>query len=211
MNEGPIHVAIVEDDPEIRQLLQLLIDASPGFSCKLVYPDAEAALAEIPTYPPDVVLMDIQLPGMSGVECVQKLKAVRPELDILMLTVQAEDHYIFDSLCAGATGYLLKETPPVQLLAAIEDAQKGGSPMSPAIARRVIASFHQVKTTESPLSDRETEVLQLLCNGADYRQSADQLFVSTNTIKAHIKNIYKKLHVHSRAEAVKKAIKEGLI
>jgi DNA-binding NarL/FixJ family response regulator len=211
MNERPIHVAIVEDDQEIRQLLQLLIDASPGFSCKLVYPDAEAALAELPTYPPDVVLMDIQLPGMSGVACVRKLREVRPELDILMLTVQAEDNYIFDSLCAGATGYLLKETPPVQLLEAIREAKNGGSPMSPAIARRVIASFHRVKSTESPLSDRETEVLQLLCDGADYRQIAEKLFVSTNTVKAHIKNIYKKLHVHSRAEAVKKALKEGLI
>ncbi|MEM6265431.1 MAG: response regulator transcription factor [Bacteroidota bacterium] len=211
MKETEIHVAIVEDDPEIRQLLVMLIDGSPGFSCKMSYPDAESALKPLSTYPPDVVLMDIQMPGMNGIECTRQLKEQQPNLNILMLTVQEEDDNIFNSLCAGATGYLVKDTPPVQLLSAIQEAHEGGSPMSPRIARRVIAYFHKVKTVKNPLSERETEVLTRLCDGADYKRIASELFVSSNTIKAHIKSIYKKLHVHSRAEAVRKAIEQGIV
>lgn len=210
MNERPIYIAIVEDDPEIRQLLDLLLNASPGFSCNQRFGDAEAALKGLETHVPDVVLMDIQLPGINGIECTRKLREMHPDLDIMMLTVQEDDQDIFDSLCAGATGYLLKETPPAELLLAIQDVQKGGSPMSPRIARRVIASFRQ-STQPSPLSERETEVLRLLCDGQNYRQIADQLYVSSNTVKAHIKHIYKKLHVHNRAEAVRKAMRDKLI
>lgn len=210
MNERPIYIAIVEDDPEIRQLLDLLLNASPGFSCNQRFGDAESALEGLAQYPPDVVLMDIQLPGINGIECTRKLREMHPDLDIMMLTVQEDDQDIFDSLCAGATGYLLKETPPAELLLAIQDVQKGGSPMSPRIARRVIASFRQ-STQPSPLSERETEVLRLLCDGQNYRQIADQLYVSSNTVKAHIKHIYKKLHVHNRAEAVRKAMRDKLI
>ncbi len=210
MNQRPIYIAIVEDDPEIRQLLTLILNGSPGFSCSHSFPDAESALAGLAQDPPDVVLMDIQLPGMSGIECTQQLRELHPKLDIIMLTVQEENDDIFDSLCAGATGYLVKETPPAKLLAAIEEAQAGGSPMSPRIARRVIGSFHQ-SLVKSPLSARETEVLSLLCEGRNYRQIADQLFVSTNTIKAHIKHIYEKLHVHNRAEAVRKAMQDKLV
>ncbi|MEM6344212.1 MAG: response regulator transcription factor [Bacteroidota bacterium] len=210
MNQRPIYIAIVEDDPEIRQLLTLILNGSPGFSCSHSYPDAESALAGLTHEPPDVVLMDIQLPGMSGIECTQQLRELHPKLDIIMLTVQEENDDIFDSLCAGATGYLVKETPPTKLLAAIEEAKAGGSPMSPRIARRVIGSFHQ-SPVKSPLSARETEVLGLLCEGRNYRQIADQLFVSTNTVKAHIKHIYEKLHVHNRAEAVRKAMQDKLV
>lgn len=204
-----IHVAIVEDDPEIRQLLKLIIDGTPGFSCHLNFEDAETALAEIPRYRPHLVLMDIHLPGMSGIECVQKLRKLMPELDIIMLTIQEDDESVFDSLCAGATGYLVKGTPPAELLEAIQEARAGGSPMSPQIARKVVRSFRS--SSKTPLSDRETEVLKLLCKGDNYKGIAEALFVSTNTVKAHIKNIYKKLHVNTRAEAVGKAHKDKLI
>jgi len=210
MNKRPIYIAIVEDDPEIRQLLTLILNGSPGFSCSHSFPDAESALKGLAHDLPDVVLMDIQLPGMSGIECTGRLRSLHPKLDIIMLTVQEEDDDIFDSLCAGASGYLVKETPPAKLLTSIEEVKAGGSPMSPRIARRVIASFHQSKA-KSPLSARETEVLTLLCDGRNYRQIADQLFVSTNTIKAHIKHIYEKLQVHNRAEAVRKAMQDKLI
>lgn len=209
-SQRPIHVAIVEDDAEIRQLVQLIVDGSPGFSCKLAYPDAESALAELATYPPDVVLMDIHLPGQSGIEAVAQLREQVPHLDILMLTVQEDDDSVFRSLCAGATGYLLKETPPAQLLAAIEEAAAGGSPMSPQIARRVVRSF-RVQQPTSPLSSRETEVLRMLCDGETYKTIAEALFVSANTVKAHIKHIYEKLHVHSRAEAVRQALEKGWV
>jgi DNA-binding NarL/FixJ family response regulator len=205
-----IHIALVEDDPEIRQLLLVLLNGSPGLSCSLVFEDAESSLEEIISFQPDVVLMDIQLPGMSGIEAVKALTARRPELTILMLTVQMDDDSVFQSLCAGASGYLLKATPPAQLLAAIQEAKAGGSPMSPSIARRVIRSFHQPKV-ESPLSEREREVLRRLCDGETYRSIAEALFVSSNTVKAHIKNIYRKLHVHTRAEAVRRAIGDGLV
>ncbi len=205
-----IHIALVEDDPEIRQLLKVILDGSPGYRCSQVFEDAESAIDEIASFQPDVVLMDIQLPGMSGVEAVKKLTTRRPTLVILMLTVQMDDDSVFQSLCAGASGYLLKATPPAQLLAAISEAVDGGSPMSPAIARKVIRSFHLPKM-ESPLSERELEVLRRLCEGETYRTISEAIFVSTNTVKAHIKNIYSKLHVHSRAEAVRRAMRDGLV
>ncbi len=205
-----ISTALIEDDPVIRQLLQVILDGSPGFSCPWVYQDAESALQALPEISPDVILMDINLPGISGIECVRRLKTLVPDQDFIMLTNQEDDDSIFNSLCAGASGYLVKETPPAQLLEAIRECKGGGSPMSPHIARRVIASFHRAKAP-SPLSERETEVLKLLVEGANYRTIAEALFVSAHTIKAHIKNIYKKLHVHSRAEAVSKAHREGLI
>ena len=209
MNTRPIHVAIVEDEPEIRRLLSLVIDNSPGFACQLVFSSAEEALKELKTYEPDVLLMDIQLPGMSGIEAVKELYRQQADFPILMLTVQEDDDSIFDSLCAGACGYLTKETPPAELLEAIREAQSGGSPMTSRIARRVVASFRL--NTDHSLSKREQEVLKMLCNGDNYRSIADALFVSTNTIKAHIKNIYKKLHVHTRAEAVQRAIRDRLV
>jgi DNA-binding NarL/FixJ family response regulator len=210
MQKQVIHVALVEDDPEIRQLLQWIIGGSPGFACNHAFPDAESALQALPGLQPDIVLMDIGLPGMSGIECVQALRDQGQDLNIIMLSVRDEDEAIFDSLCAGASGYLVKETPAVQLLEAIKECHEGGAPMSAAIARRVVASFRKPAQT-SPLSDRETEVLSMLCTGANYKTIAEKIFVSSNTVKAHIKNIYKKLQVHTRAEAVTKAYQDGLV
>ncbi|MEL6131942.1 MAG: response regulator transcription factor [Bacteroidota bacterium] len=204
-----IHVSLVEDDRDIRRTLALIIDGTPGFSCARAYEDCETAIPDILDYKPDVVLMDINLPGMSGIEGAKKLKHARPEIDILMLTVQVDSQSVFDSLCAGATGYLIKSTPPTQLLEAIEEVYRGGAPMSMEIARKVLSSFHQ--PTHSPLTERETEILRRLCEGENYKTIAEALFVSGHTVRTHIKHIYAKLHVHSRAEAVKKALKDKLI
>lgn len=209
MHTPDIHVAIVEDDPEIRQLMQIIVDGSPGFACFRTYEDGETALADLPAYKPHIILMDIHLPGINGIECTRKLSKLIPDTQILMLTIQDDDDSIFDSLCAGASGYLLKGTPPAQLIEGLEEAHRGGAPMSPKIARKVVRSFRSSQKT--PLSERETEVLKLLCKGENYRSIAESLFVSTNTIKAHIKNIYKKLQVNTRAAAVNKALKDKLI
>ena len=212
MNETSeeIKVAIVEDDNEIRTLLTKILDNSEGFSCENSFSDSESAIEELPSIEPDVILMDIVLPGKSGIEGVRILKDKIPESDFIMLTVQEDDNSIFDSLCAGATGYLLKDTPPAELLKAIREVVEGGSPMSPSIARRVIGSFKQ-QSVETPLTERETEILNLLCDGKNYKTISDELFISGNTVRAHIKNIYRKLHVNSRAEAVKKAINDRLL
>lgn len=209
MTEQTIHVTIVEDDSEIRQLLTMIIDGSPGYSCKKSYNDCETAIRELRDYPPDVVLMDINLPKMSGIECVKLLKEQLPHTDFIMLTIHEDDDSIFNSLCVGATGYLLKDTPPAELLDAIKEVYEGGSPMTASIARRIVSSFK--KNTGTPLTEREQEVLRLLCNGDNYKMIADSLFISGHTVRAHIKNIYKKLQVSSRAGAVKKAIQDRLI
>ncbi|MEO0897453.1 MAG: response regulator transcription factor [Bacteroidota bacterium] len=204
-----IHVAIVEDDLDIQRTLALIIDGTPGFSCMYTYNDAESAIPGILDYKPDVVLMDVNLPGMSGIECVKKLKVERPEMDILMLTIRTDDDTIFDSLCAGATGYLLKHTPPVQLLKSVKEVFEGGAPMSMEIARKVLTSFRP--SIYTPLSERETDILRKICEGHNYKTIAEELFISGHTVRTHLKNIYKKLHVNSRAEAVKKAYKNKLI
>lgn len=204
-----IHVAIVEDDRDIRQTLALIIDGSPGFTCQYQYEDCETAVQDIPKIRPDVVLMDINLPGMTGIEGTAKLKAKMPDLDILMLTIKTDNSSVFDSLCAGATGYLLKHTAPVDLLRAITEVKEGGSPMSSVIARKVLTSFQ--RTATSPLTTRETEILSRLCDGQTYTTIAEELFVSGHTVRSHIKNIYAKLHVNSRAEAVSKALKDKLV
>ncbi|MCW8849168.1 MAG: response regulator transcription factor [Melioribacteraceae bacterium] len=205
-----INVAIVEDENEVRETLALIIDDTDGFSCNQTYADCESALIGIPKNLPDIVLMDIQLPGKSGIEGIQILKRKLPDLDVIMLTVQEDDESVFESLKAGACGYLLKNIEPNRLLESIKEVISGGSPMSSAIARKVIGSFH-TNIQDSPLSVRETEVLTKLCEGKNYKVIADSLFVSGNTVRMHIKNIYKKMHVHSRGEAVKKAIDEKLI
>ena len=208
MESEIIHIAIVEDDSEIRQTLQLIIDGSPGYRCKHTFPEGESAIKSIPDLILDVVLMDIELPGLSGIDVTRKLKQQCPEIDIIMLTVQSDDDSIFESLCAGASGYLLKDTSPVDLLRHIREVYEGGSPMSSQIARRIINSFRIIK---NPLSDRETEILRHLSQGKNYKDVADELFLSPHTIKSHIKNIYAKLHVKNRAEAIYKAIKQNLI
>jgi DNA-binding NarL/FixJ family response regulator len=208
-HENDISVAIVEDDDEIRSLFELLIDRSPGFSCKLVFSNCESALEPIKKQLPDVVLMDIGLPGMNGIEGIRKLKESIPGTDFIMLTIREDEEAIFQSLCAGATGYLMKDTAPVRLLAAIQEVHEGGSPMSPGIARTITRSFQQQSL--SVLTERETEILAKLCEGHNYNTIAQSLFISGHTVRAHIKNIYRKLHVSSRAEVVKKAMTNRLI
>jgi len=209
LSSSLIHVGIVEDNDEIRQTLALIIDGTPGYSCKMIFSNAEAAVEALRNSYVNVVLMDIELPGMTGIEAVKQLKPSAPDMDFLMLTIRQDDESIFQSICAGATGYLVKDTPPTALLQAIQEVADGGAPMSTSIARKVIRSFHSTKP--SPLSSRETEILKLLCDGLNYRSIAQQLFLSAHTVKSHIKNIYKKLHVNSRAEAVGKALKDKLI
>lgn len=206
----PTRVAIIEDDPDIRHLLQLLLDGSPGYQCKNAFASCEVGIPAIIQQPPDIVLMDIDLPGMHGIEGVRRLRQVLPEIPVIMLTVHEDDEAVFDALCAGAIGYLVKGLPPVRLLAAIDEAKGGGSPMSPSIARRVVRSFQSL-TPPNPLSERETEVLKLLCEGDNYSTIAEKLYISGNTVRSHIKSIYKKLEVNSRAAAVLKASKERLV
>ncbi len=204
-----ISVAIVEDDPEIRKMLSFIIDRSPGYSCKQSYEECESAIAAVKKNPTDVVLMDIGLPKMSGIEGVRILKEALPETDFIMLTIQDDNDSVFNSLCAGATGYLLKDTPPAELLHSIREVREGGSPMSSSIARKITGSFR--RTAQSPLSSRESEILERLCNGDNYKAIAESLFISGNTVRAHIKSIYRKLHVTTRAQAVRTALQNRLV
>ena len=212
IEDRPITVAVVEDDGPIRQSLMLILDDSPGYRCTDGFANAEDALRGLPSDPPDVVLMDIGLPGMSGVEATRLLREKLPQTDVVMLTGLDDDETLFNSLCAGATGYLMKSMPPAQILQSVDEVYRGGSPMSASIARRVIGSFQRTVSPEaSLLTRREREILEHLCNGENYRVIAEKLFISGHTVRAHIKNIYEKLQVNSRAEAVKKAMKERLI
>ncbi|MBI2924402.1 MAG: response regulator transcription factor [Verrucomicrobia bacterium] len=207
----PITVSIVEDDACVRETLAQLISRAGGFRCAGLYADAETALKEVPRARPQVVLMDINLPGMNGVECVRRLKAALPELQIVMLTVYEDTELIFNALAAGATGYLLKHTPPDELLKAVTDVHRGGSPMTSHIARKVVQSFQQgeVSRTETEsLSPREQEVLEYLAKGYLYKEIADQLAVSFETVHTYIRRIYEKLHVRSRTEAVAKYLRK---
>lgn len=205
----PISVALIEDDADIRRGLTLLLNETSGFACAAAYPDCETALRDLADDPPDVLLMDIQLPGMSGIEGVRRLKKILPELDVIMLTIHDDDKRVFDSLCAGACGYLVKTTPPMKILEAIKDVQAGGAPMSASIARLVIQSFR--KSPAAALSPREQEILSQLCLGKSYKMIADVLHISRGTVHSHIKKIYKKLEVNSMSEAVAKAYQEKLV
>jgi DNA-binding NarL/FixJ family response regulator len=202
-----IRVAIIEDNAALRnQYAQLLADA-PGFTCCAAYGDAESALAGIAAAAPDVVLMDIQLPRMSGVECAARVKALLPGANIVMLTAYDDSDLIFRALENGASGYLLKRTPPAELLHAIEDVRSGGAPMSSHIARMVVQSFRRRGASPQPsenLTAREDEVLRLVAKGMVNKEIADQLGVSLETVRGHLKNIYTKLHVRSRTEAAMK-------
>ena len=202
-----IKVSIVEDDDGIRESLSVIINGSDGFRCVSKYPNAEDALRDLPRIKPDVVLMDINLPKMSGIHCVRKLKDVCPATQTIMLTVYEDSDSIFDSLSAGANGYLLKRTPPAKLLEAIDEVYRGGSPMTTSIARRVVQSFHQMGRSareDENLTKREEEVLSYLAKGYRYKEIADQLFISVETVRSHLHRVYEKLHVRSRTEAVVK-------
>ena len=202
-----IRVALVEDDHQVREGLRLLIDDSKHCACVATFASAEEALARLPSLPADLVLMDIQLPGMSGIECIRTLKLRQPKIQIMMLTVFEDHDRIFQSLAAGASGYLLKQTPPPKLLEAIRELHRGGAPMSTQIARRVVEVFQQPSSSGEAmagLSPREKEIIALLAKGYHYKEIAGQLGISVETVRTHIHNTYEKLQVRSGTEAVMK-------
>jgi len=205
-----IKVAIVDDDEGIRSSLAGLIRRSPEFKLTGEYPNAETALREIPRQPPNVVLMDINMPGMNGVQCVEQLKATLPSVQVLMLTVYEDSDSLFNSLRAGASGYLLKRTASARLLEAIKDVHAGGAPMTPQLARRVVQFFSKPVRADSimaKLTPGEREFLDQLANGYAYKEIADRMKISIDTVRSYVRTVYEKLHVHSRTEAVVKYLR----
>jgi DNA-binding NarL/FixJ family response regulator len=205
MKEEAITISVVEDDVKIRCNLARLIDSAGGFVCVSQHPDAEYALKELPITRPQIVLMDINLPEMNGVECVRRLKAILPETQVVMLTVYENTAMIFDALSSGAAGYLLKRSSPEEIIAAIRDVHSGGSPMTSHIARKVVESFQKIAHPShdyQTLSIREQEVLQKLAQGYTYQEIADLLRITYATVHTHIRHIYEKLHVQSRTQAI---------
>jgi len=211
--ETNIRVAIVEDDRAVREGLGMIIGATPGYECTDRFFSVEEALRAISAVP-DVLLLDIHLPGMLGSEAVRVFREKYPSLQVLMLTVYDGQDKVFESICNGACGYLLKKTPPAKLLEAIREAHEGGAPMSPEIARKVITLFQQTLPPEKldePLTPQETRLLKLLSEGYSYQNSAGQLNISINTVRNYIRSIYEKLHVNTKSEAVSKALRHRLI
>jgi DNA-binding NarL/FixJ family response regulator len=211
-----IRVAIVDDDADMRQTLEQLITGTRGFSCLGAFENCENAFASFVAGTPDVTLMDINLPGMSGIEGVRRMRARYPEVNVIMLTVYDDDDNIFRSICAGAVGYLLKRTSKETLQNAIREAHTGGVPMNAGIARRVLELFRQTSPPASPgndphLTPRELDILQALVDGGSYKMIAKREFISIETVRNHIKSIYTKLHVHSKSEAVAKALKGRIV
>lgn len=211
-----INVAIVEDNNVIREGLAALINGTPGYACIGEYSNCEVFLSKLNSLQVNVVLMDIGLPGINGIEGVKQAIEKKSDINILMLTIYEDSEKVFDALCAGACGYLVKKTPPAKLLEAIKDVHEGGSPMSSNVARQVITAFKETKNlsisdSEYELSPREKEVLGLLADGYNYQEIGNSLFISVDTVRHHIRNIYKKLHVHSQSEAVAKAIRKKII
>ena len=204
-----LRVVIVEDDTLIREGFTNLINQSDNLICIANYDNCEEAIKNLTKDDPQIILMDIGLPGISGIEGIRRIKKIRADIEIIVVTVHDDDIKVFDALCAGASGYLTKNISPENLLSAIDEVSSGGAPMSTNIARMVIKSFQ--KSVESPLSSRETEVLQLLGRGKSYTMIADDLFIDKETVRSHIKNIYRKLEVSSKAEAIEKANRERFI
>ena len=205
-----ISVSIVDDEKKLCQSISTFLNGSPGFRCVSIYGNAEAALKHLPADQPDVVLMDINMAGMNGIECVRQLKILVPQIQILMFTIYEDTEQIFKALAAGATGYLLKRLEPGELLQSIRDVHAGGSPMSNSIARKVVASFQEANRAgekQNLLTPREQAVLDCLAQGLAYKQIGDKLGISINTIRAHLRHIYEKLHVQSRTEAVAKYLR----
>lgn len=205
-----IKVAIVEDDNVIRSGIEYVLNNTDGFECAGTFNSGDAALKKLDVDDVDIVLMDINMPGISGIDCVRELRKLRADLNILMLTVYETSDNIFKSLTAGASGYVLKNTPMDELLQAIKELDEGGAPMSNEIARKVIKAF-QIKPAEETeeLSKREYEIVSELAKGLTYEEIADKLFISIETVRFHIKNMYSKLHVHSRTQAVMKVFQQG--
>lgn len=205
---------IVEDQRDLREALSTLVSYTPGFECTGAYRSMEEALARVSQNVPDVVLSDIGLPGMDGIEGIRRLKEKYPNLVILMITVYDDDERIFDALCAGASGYLLKHTPPLKLLESLKEAVSGGAPMSPEVAARVIRIFREFRPPERvdyDLTPHETRLLKLIVEGHNYTTAAEALGVKYSTIKFHMQNIYGKLQVHSKSEAVAKALQQRIV
>jgi DNA-binding NarL/FixJ family response regulator len=203
----PIRIAFVEDDAPFAETLVGFFKLTPRIRCEQIFSSAEKALTQLPDLAPDLVLVDINLPGMNGIELVARLKQKRPDQLCLMLTMYEETPLIFDALKAGACGYLLKRTPPAEIVTAIEQVHAGGSAMSPQIARQVVSFFHRSQAPEgnpnlASLTEREREVLELLSKGHLYKEIADRLGISLDTVRSHLRKVYDKLHVHSRTEAV---------
>jgi DNA-binding NarL/FixJ family response regulator len=209
-----ISVAVVEDHPDLRNSLSLILRTTPGFQFVGSYESCETLFEEFETITPQVILMDIGLPGISGIEGVKKVKALRPSTKVLMQTIYEDDEQVFRALCAGADGYLLKKATPIEILQAIEQAMSGGVPMTSSVARQVIEMFRDFAPkpeTPAHLTSREHEILKSLAEGLDYKQLAERHFISIDTVRNHIRHIYEKLHVHSKSEAVAKALRQRLV
>ncbi|MGZ8540672.1 MAG: response regulator transcription factor [Chitinophagaceae bacterium] len=212
-----IRVAIFEDNKLVRDALQAILSGTPGYSCTGVFSDGNRWELDIKRSEPDVVLMDIEMPGLSGIEVSRQINKQFPDLKILMQTVFNESEKIFQAMCAGASGYILKNDPPHKYLEAISEVYNGGAPISPSVAKKMLSFFTSKNvvlvspgSTDYLLSDREKELLRLMIGGDDYRKIAEKTFISYETVRTHVKHIYKKLHVASRSEAVMKAIQHGL-
>jgi len=214
MPTAPIRVVVIEDLLEVREGLAMLINGTSGFECTGSFRTMEDALAGIDAGRPDVILTDIGLPGMNGIEGTRLLSGRSPGVPIVALTVYGDDENVFEAICAGASGYLLKNTPPARLLESIQEVVDGGAPMSPEIARRVVTLFRDFRPPERAsyrLTPQETELLKLIVEGHHYKTAAHEMGISTNTVSFHLKHIYQKLQVHSKSEAVAKALREHLI
>jgi DNA-binding NarL/FixJ family response regulator len=210
----PLAVGIIEDQREIREGLAALIGGTPGFECTGAFRSVEEAMGPLQARPPRVLLLDVGLPGMSGIEAIPLLKARLPGLSLLMLTVYGDDDRIIQAVCAGACGYLLKKTPPVRLLECLREVADGGAPMSPEVARRVMTLFREYRPPEKAaheLTPHETRLLRLLVDGHNYKTAAAEIGVTVHAISFHMRRIYEKLEVHSKSEAVAKALRQGLV
>ena len=209
-----INVALIEDVRQVREGLAVLVDGTPGFRCAGAYRTLEDALAKIGANPPDVVVTDLGLPGMSGTDGIRILRERYPSLPVLALTIFDDDDEVFRALCAGACGYLLKNTPPARLLDSVREVVDGGAPMSPQVARRVVTlfrEFHPPERASCHLTPQERELLRLLVEGHHYKTAADAMGVSRHTIAFHVRNVYAKLEVHSKSEAVARALRDRLV
>jgi DNA-binding NarL/FixJ family response regulator len=209
-----IKVMLYEDNPQLREGLTMLIDGSDGFTVLASYKNCDNVTDEVDAWKPDVILMDIDMPGTNGIEGLKRIRAKNSDVKILMLTVFDDNKNVFEAIRSGANGYVLKKTPPAKLLEYIEEAASGGAPMTASIATQVLKMFSQVNTTQNEdynLSDREKQVLQLLVDGYSYKMIASEMFISIDTVRSHIKKIYEKLHVNSKSEAVAKAFKDKLL